>query len=670
MFANVKDKGAMNDFFDAAKDEALCVYMEAAYTIVFRPMEECRRWGMTCCCEHHVKMRAEDHVHHIPCFWNGKTLHLVSKHFEIEKEAAIGMGQTVTDDDCEGSFEIKQLITVMLAKKLDGLDKFFGYFSSLPWAFSCADTIEGAQECMRLLRAKPFDKQDPVTRDIANSLGGDIERRSRGEPVSTALAMLVKKLKHITIVEDLGEGYHRDTNVEKRRAAAATARYLKQQTRFKMTIQHMRDFIAKHGDLGKQVFRFEFRRYKRLLQTKKRYKWRPMKMSTPEFYARVYREDDMAAEDFTSICRRESPVDPVEKDAFTGRDALRDEYLVSVLEKGKQYSVTQQIKRAGPDGTPVVEEKAVHFTLLETSHGSHRPKMLATSEQGDNVAMAAHLALQVLLAEPWVPSPAPAPVPGSTRRYLLREAKAVWIRPQDIGPHEAWYAACQTWTLMPSDMPKTIMVHDPHRVANKIPYLDPRCPTLPITWALKRAGWKGIERSIVHTENEVAEFDSYACTRAKPYFQVLYQLPQSLALTSSIPSRQPMTFYRLMLQNVKVEPRLGNAVYARMWKELLNKGLVPLFWNRSRMMTWIPWRMPSPTMAHYIRKRASAEETKTDGPLRTSHARPRRWSWKWGCAPACGRSACRSSIAPAAGSSASARPTRVSDCGAGAAGYR
>ena len=378
------------------------------------------------------------------------------------------------------------------------------------------------------------------------------------------------------MIEDLGEGYHRDTNVEKTRAAAAVAKHLKQKTRFKMSLKRMKAFIEKHGHRGVQVFRFEWRRYKRLLQTRARYKWVPRKMETDEFFARVYREDDMAADSFCSICRREDPVDPVEKDSVNNQDLLRDEYLRSTLEKGKHLSVTQEIKRVGPDGKPVVEEKAVHFTLLETSYGSHRPKQLAVSTGADTTAIAAHLGLQVILEERWVPDPPPAVVEGSTRRYLMREPRAVWVRPQDIGPHEAWYRNCKVWEQIPSDLPDTIMVHAPRRVVNTIPYLDPKCPTLPITWALKRAGWKGTEKLIVHVENRVGEFDSYVCTKAKRYYQVLLELRKCLALTSSIPSRQPMLFYQLLLHSQRVEPELGNVEYTRLWKGLQNKGMVPL----------------------------------------------------------------------------------------------
>jgi len=193
MFNRAQDKPFMKEFFEAAKDTELWVFLEASYTIIFRPSEEARRWGMTCGCPHHIEMRREHHVKHVSCFWNGKNIATAWQHLEVEKQAVLDLGRTLSDADCEGSVVMKELMIVMLAKKHSGIDQFFGYLSLLPWVFGRADTVEGAAECMRQLREKPMDKQDPVTIDIANRIGGDIERRSRGEPVSPALAAQVKK---------------------------------------------------------------------------------------------------------------------------------------------------------------------------------------------------------------------------------------------------------------------------------------------------------------------------------------------------------------------------------------------------------------------------------------------------------------------------------------------
>ena len=172
-------------------------------------------------------------------------------------------GGGLTDADTEGSQDIYQCIVVMLAKKLTNIDVRFKYLNSLPWAFCKADTVEGALHVMTLLRARPLEDQDPLTRILASRLGGDIEKRSRGEPASAALLQEVQEMCYQPLDESLGEGYHRDTNVEKRRAAGSSQRHLKQNTRFSRSLLRLHQFQEKYGERGKAVVLFEWRKWKK-----------------------------------------------------------------------------------------------------------------------------------------------------------------------------------------------------------------------------------------------------------------------------------------------------------------------------------------------------------------------------------------------------------------------
>ena len=160
----------------------------------------------------------------------------------------------------------------------------------------------------------------------------------------------------------------------------------------------------------------------------------------------MYREDESAAQDFSSICSREAPSDPIERDSVCQATGLRDEYLVAVLENGHHYSVSQDTSRIAPDGTTVKEEKTVHFQVLDTAHGRHRPKQMAVTTPHENLAQSAHLAIQVIPEDRWVPEPPPAPAPGGgEQHFLTREFKAVWLRPEEIGPADSWYNRLKIW---------------------------------------------------------------------------------------------------------------------------------------------------------------------------------------------------------------------------------
>ena len=162
----------------------------------------------------------------------------------------------------------------MLYKRLTAVDVRFSYLSQLPWAFARADTVEGAIVDMDLLRARPLELQDLLTRARADRIGGDVDRRSQGLPASAALVQEVREINGMPLDESCGEGYHRDTHCEKKRAAASSSRHLKQHVRFRKCLGRVQHFIEVHGDRGRKVARWEWFNYKRILQTKKKLRWR------------------------------------------------------------------------------------------------------------------------------------------------------------------------------------------------------------------------------------------------------------------------------------------------------------------------------------------------------------------------------------------------------------
>ena len=107
-------------------------------------------------------------------------------------------------------------------------------------------------------------------------------------------------------------GYHRATNRELSRACASKEIHLKQYTRHKEALARCTAFRDAHGDLGAAVIRFEWRSWKRLLQTSEQHPWRSVLLPDTAVMRRVYREDARAEEDFSLICSREAIVRPVE----------------------------------------------------------------------------------------------------------------------------------------------------------------------------------------------------------------------------------------------------------------------------------------------------------------------------------------------------------------------
>ena len=352
LFANAQDKTFIQKVVLACKDADLWTFIAATCDRIFGFCEGHRRWGMTCTCPHHMEERAK-HAEsiHIECFFNGRKLKQAWQHLVDARAAIKTLGGELTPADCEGHNDIWECVTTMLHKVYTGIIQRFKYLSLLPWILVNADTIVGAQEVMRQIRAVAWDHHDPFTRRWMTQFGGYVDQRAQGNDCAPELADAVKILQNANLEEGRGEGYNRGTSLEKKRAASSTSRHLKQSVRNKQCIARTRQFMARYGDRGARVLNFEIKNWKRILQVKKKNLWRKVLMPKKAAFARIYREDEKAREDFTLIAHREEPAISVLPDEIDGKEALRNEYLVVTTRVGTTYSVQTETSTMQPDGT-------------------------------------------------------------------------------------------------------------------------------------------------------------------------------------------------------------------------------------------------------------------------------------------------------------------------------
>ena len=94
---------------------------------------------------------------------------------------------------------------------------------------------------------------------------------------------------------------------------------MKRNTRVRGVIQMIRKFCKDHGAAGRAIARFEFENWQRVLQTKRRYLWRPKRMKPQQVFKRMYREDNMGDANWSSVCSRQPLERPVPPDNASNR---------------------------------------------------------------------------------------------------------------------------------------------------------------------------------------------------------------------------------------------------------------------------------------------------------------------------------------------------------------
>ena len=293
-------------------------------------------------------------------------------------------------------------------------------------------------------------------------------------------------------------------------------------------------------------------------------------MKKVDVFRRVYRMDEMAEVEWSSVCSpvhapgQRPPADDIGTTSSRQQDALRVEYLLSVVESHQWYRVKTPKAGLNADGVDVVEEETRYFQVLSTASDSLRPKLMPTIESNQDVVTRARLALNLQEAS----------VKFGTESengdvVVYSDTHAAWVSWKDLGPWDAVRSSLHRYCNAQgaAEHPSCVALTDVVPAVPQHPVTDFKCPTLYILTELYRRGWRPTLETVVHKKAIIDFMDGREAVRMKAYFIVLVELPRCIALTSSIPSDQPIAFYRLLLRGTKVEPGLGNPHYIAMFKD-------------------------------------------------------------------------------------------------------
>lgn len=479
--------------------------------------------------------------------------------------------RTLAVSDTEGDPALYHQIVTALRTSGELLFLRFKYLNVVPWSFANADTPDGAGHFLLGARQKPLSDQDELTRYLYEKHRAALDCLAAGGACAPALDYEVSVMNETPLDESAGEGYHRDTHIARLRASNAKSPYLKQSTRTKQNIALLRRYL-KLGRGGSRVVRFEWRKWSRVLQARPDRLWHSKKLRAKAAFAKIYRMDEQAEEDWSLVCSTihapgQGPPPARDDDPTASQkqqDGLRIEYLQSVFAPQTWYRV--KIPQADLDdvGEPVEREETRYFQILQMASGQSRPHVMPTIESHDDVMLLARMALNIQEGSEHVDQG------GEEDQVLVyMDTDPHWISWKDVGP---WQQVHRTLTrfkvvLGSAEQPGCLQLSDSERAVPMHALTDLKCPTLVILKELRRRGWQSIRGRVVHQTTDIASMDGREAKAMKAYFIVLLELGRCLPLTSRIPSDQPLLYYKLLLQGRHVEPDLGQRTYLALQRD-------------------------------------------------------------------------------------------------------
>ena len=346
----------------------------------------------------------------------------------------------------------------------------------------------------------------------------------------------------------------------------------------------LRAFARKWGKRGRAVLRFEYRNWTRVLQTNNKHPWRSRRMAVERIYKRLYREDEKADENWTSIATKmplERPVPPMPSDE---REGLEREYLQAVLVPLQYYAVDTTRERMRDDGELERAPERRYFQVLGAQTGKSKERTMHTVQSADDICQRSGLILHILFLDRWRPPDEPAD--ATIRVYTIDDDQ--WVRPSEVAEfndmqnHMFHYRDA----VADDDHPACTIISRERVAGPRFALTDIRIPTLTLAWHLRNNGWDPVcalmDHKEVPAENRRCNFDQRGGTSSKFYLMVLTKLLECLPFSGGhVPSQQPMAYYKCLMEGIKTEPGLRANQYVLMWNRSLKgekraKQLLPL----------------------------------------------------------------------------------------------
>ena len=132
--------------------------------------------------------------------------------------------------------------------------------------------------------------------------------------------------------------------------------------------------------------RFDWINHTSLLQTQKRFQWRPK-----AFFERLYHMDEKSLEDWTTLVVGTEPEAPERVSGGVSDNAR--EYALAVLKPGQCYSLPKTVEVLDHEWRTALQEHTEYFQLLRMHAGRSRTRVIRTVDSRHDPLQTEALAL-------------------------------------------------------------------------------------------------------------------------------------------------------------------------------------------------------------------------------------------------------------------------------------
>jgi hypothetical protein len=363
----------------------------------------------------------------------------------------------------------------------------------------------------------------------------------------------ITALNNTPLDEGPGESVHRISNLTLSRASASRMPWVMGSIRHKQNLKTCSNFITDHGEAGKNVFRYEWTHYKRVLRPSNSNRFQSVRMTDQSFYRKLYKLDD-DGDDWSDI-KCSSPSVPNAR-PLSSTDKCKAEYLSAVFVEGKYCSFPVTCTAVGDDGVPAEETKPMYFQVVQLLASGRSKLVPTTNVDEEDIAKACKFAVSIQHLDVWE-------VRSDRQVTASFETDPAFVNILDIGSFNDMRHNLTLWETGPSDTEGCLDLVSPVQAVPDAIIGNDGCPVMVYLDYFREHDWLIVFRQVKHSDL-TKEFDGREIHSKSLYCQVVYRIGDYFGANAIIPSGRPQSYYKLVLNNISVACNLSDKQYRAM----------------------------------------------------------------------------------------------------------